>query len=437
MSETISVVWLCEIANLQIYSHLKFASWRLKNIIRFLKGKSVLKVRNLAQWNTNAIKEFEKFKDIKLTVIFSAVGIRNSYQKFSINGIDYICYRPEDDYLVTTIQKRIMKLGNNYIRTRKIVSSLIDEIKPDIVHVIGAENPYYSICALDVPANIPCVVSLQTLMSEPSFKGNYPINEDSYQYRTSIEQQVIKRSNYIASGVKPFYDFITENIKKDSIFLQMTLAVGVDVNIEPSKKEYDFIYFANNINKAADYAIEVFAIACQKYPSLTLNISGRYEEKFKSTLEKRMKELGIEKNVFITGSKQTHEEVIEQIKKSRFALIPLKVDFVSGTIREAMACGLPVVTTITQGTPILNNKRESVLLSPIGDYQAMADNILKIVENENLAKSIRDNALITVKEMYSNEAFMKKWRKAYFQIIENFHNKTPFSDDVLYIGSDC
>ena len=211
----------------------------------------------------------------------------------------------------------------------------------------------------------------------------------------------------------------------------MPLALGVDINVEPSKKEYDFVYFANNINKAADDAIEAFALAYNVKSSLTLNISGSYDDSFRLNLEKRIKELGMEKNVFITGSKQTHDEVIEQIKKSRFAVLPLKVDLISSTVREAMACGLPIVTTITPSTPELNKRRESVLLSEKGDFQAMADNMIRLVEDDTYAAQIRENALQTVREKYINVAFMQMWRKAYYEIIENFHHGMPFSSDVL------
>lgn len=430
----LKIVWLCTISNSQIYSHIKFSTWNLKKIAKHILGQSIPKFKERAQWNTNAIRVFETFRDIKLTVIFPYMGIEGNTQQFSINGIDYICYRTDDDSLFSSIKKKISKKNSEYPRARKIVKSLIEEIKPDIVHIIGAENPNYSICALDVPKDIPCVVSLQTLMSEPSFKKNYPIDEESYQYRSCIEQEILKRSDYIASRIKVYNTYIKEHIKTDAIFLQMPLAVGVDVNIEPSKKEYDFVYFANNINKAADDAIEAFALAYNVKSSLTLNISGSYDDSFRLNLEKRIKELGMEKNVFITGSKQTHDEVIEQIKKSRFAVLPLKVDLISSTVREAMACGLPVVTTITPATPNFNKELECVLLSEKGDYQAMADNMLRLVDDEAFASEIRKNAILTVQEKYSNEKFMNMWRKAYYEIVENFKNGTPFSDDVIYNG---
>ncbi len=433
MSEKkLNVVWICSVSNPQIYAHVKFGRWQGKNIAKFLLGKPRHQIRDRGQWNTNAIREFEKMEDVKLTVILPYDEMNDTIQKFTINGVDYICYRPDDDNLPSLLLLDYgKKIKKDYSHGREIVRQLIAEINPGVVHVIGAENPRYSICALDVPSNIPCVVSLQTLMSEPSFKENYPIADNVYQFRSSVERQVLQRSDYIASRIGTYNDYIRKNIKGDAVFLRMPLAIGVDVDLTPARQEYDFIYFANDISKAVDDAVEAFALACKKFPQLTLNISGYYKDGDKAALDKRLQELGIDKQIFITGAKQTHDEVLVQIKKSRFAVIPLKVDLVSSTIREAMACGLPVVTTITPGTPKLNEVRESVLLSEKGDFQAMADNMIRLVEDNAFAAKIRENALQTVREKYSNEAFMQMWRKAYYEIIENFHHGMPFSSDVL------
>ena len=142
-------------------------------------------------------------------------------------------------------------------------------------------------------------------------------------------------------------------------------------------------------------------------------IIGDYLPEFKEQLEKRLSDNDLLGNVVFTGRLATHNDVIDGIQKARFALLPLKVDLVSGTIREAMAVGLPVVTTITPLTPSLNEKRESLLLSKTGDHSAMADNMIKLLEDESLAKTLADNALTTYKEEYDNQRFADDLMKTY------------------------
>lgn len=420
MSEKIKVVWICH-----------FSTEVIRKCIKFTRRYSSCKISDFGIWNVNAIKQFEKYEDIELYVIFPHVGIKGRSQSFKYKGVNYICFKSEDNFLIPKILKRLFKRSTvNYIRNRSFISSVISKLNPNIIHIIGAEIPYYSLSALDIPSNIPSVVSLQTLMSAPNFFDNFPISLKEYNFRVSVEKKVISKATYIATTIEPFREEIKNSIKKDAAFLNMELALGVDIDDSYSDKEYDFVYFARNISKAGDYAIEAFALALTAHPGLTLNMSGSYQSEYKDELDRRINELGISNNVVFTGLQANHDEVIKQIKKSRFALLPLKVDYISTTIREAMACGLPVITTVTPGTPTLNSKRESVLLSEKGDFKAMADNMLKVVADDKYATQLRLNAFDTIKD-YSNEAITSQWRRAYHAIVDNTNNGTPISSELL------
>ena len=432
MEGKIKVVWICHFSNSDVRKLIRIDKEYYRKILCLLKRRPCSFWNDFAMWNTNAIKQFEKYNDIDLTVVFPYLGIKGKVQRFDNNNIHFVAFRSEDDNFSSFIKSRLCKNYTcTYSKNRSVIASVIKEIHPDIVHIMGAENPYYSIAALDVPEEIPSIVTLQTLMSDPDFLANYPISKASYEYRSGLEKKVIRKCHYIGSRVERFRSIVRSQIKKDAVFLNISLAVGVDIDEHPCEKEFDFVYFAANISKACDYAIEAFALANKQHPGLTLNVSGSYQADFKARLESRLQELGIWEQVQFTGPKASHDDVLSQIKKSRFALLPLKVDMISGTIREAMACGLPVVTTITPVTPELNEARESVLLSEKGDYQAMADNMIRLVDDESFASQIRNNAIETIREKYSNESFMQTWRKAYHEIVENAKNGTPFSEEIL------
>ena len=119
------------------------------------------------------------------------------------------------------------------------------------------------------------------------------------------------------------------------------------------------------------------------------------------------------------------------MRKARFAVLPLKIDYISGTIREAMANGIPVVTTITPGTPMLNEIRESVILSEKGDYSAMAKNMFLLMEDESFVNKISQNAAITVKEILNNTTEMRHWVDIYRAIIANKRENLPIPDNFL------
>ncbi|PWJ34876.1 glycosyltransferase family 4 protein [Fibrobacter succinogenes] len=426
----IKVVMVCHFSNKLVRKHLNEGVGLLESIVRKIIKRPFM-VYDFAQWNTNAIREFEKFTDdVELHVISPGYFMKDDESVFAENGIHYYFFRDERS-LFDKITNRLLNRKPSYKKNCIYIKNKIAEIKPDLVHLIGAEKPNYSLAALDVPNTIPLFVQLQTLLIDPDFRKNYPITSKMYDYRSGIERDILKKANYVCSPDEKFHKLLPSIISLQHPMIKTGLALTEPVDFSFEKKKFDFVYFALNISKAADFAIEAFAIACKEKPSITLDIVGEYSSALKAQLDSRIAELGIQKNVFFEGKQATHDDVIRQIKKSCFALLPLKIDLISGTVRESMANGLPVVTTITPDTPKLNAQRESVLLSPIGDHKAMAENMLKLLNDVSFAKKIQENAGITASERSSNEQVIRKWIAAYHACIENFKNGTPIPQELL------
>lgn len=402
-------------SNSKIREKLKYYTWSPIAILRHLFGK--MSMYDLHKWNSNGIEEFEKFDDIELHIISPHNYISHT-QEFEINGIHYHFIHNENDNLIDFLKYHILKkIRTDYSKNAKSICKLIDKINPDLIHIIGAENPEYSQAAINISEEKPIIVSLQTLLIDPIFLKHRPWFKNKEAYRVYIESKVIKRANYIGTKSKHFINIIKEKITPNAQFLAIGLAVEEKATTIDCKKEYDFVYYAKDIAKAVDYAIEAFALAKKIHPNITLHVVGGYNNVLMESLKIRMQELGLGDEIDFTGKLITHDEVIKEVKKAKFALLPVKADLVSGTIREAMVNGLPVITCITPVTPLLNEKRESILLSEKGDFQAMSNNMCRLIEDRELGNLLQRNAVETVKERYSNEATMKKWKDCYYNIL--------------------
>lgn len=418
------LVWICHFSNSEIRDELSLKRNITEVLVRTLVKTSPIIYKDFAQWITNGIKEFEKFSSIEMHVISPHYGMKKKYESFNLRGINYHFFKPEESFTEKIFREITGKLEKEYTNTRNIIKKLIDGLNPDMIHMYGAENPYYSISALDIDIHkYPFLVSLQTLMSEDDFKN---INQEAsklYRFRATLEKEILGRVNYIGSTVQKYRNFVWKKINPNAYFFKTYLAVANKVDINNNrKKKFTFVYFAANISKAADIAVEAFAIAYRVYPEITLNIIGNTPQPFTKKLKTRIVELGIEKNVVFSGQLPTHKDVLYQIQLSKFALLPLKVDVISGTIREALSSGLPVVTTVTSGTPTLNEKRLSVLISDQNDYQTIAENMIKLIESPVLAKQLSENGSITVNERWNNEKNMRELVQAYKAIIDH-HSK--------------
>ena len=420
---------ICDFSVEEVRKKLMLDSDSIMMKIRKLFNKTY-KVVDHGLWNHYAINELESYHEIDLTVISFHAFMKKKLQRFDIGSTKYIFIRMRG----MTITSKLGYLFNGKEIQREkdlaLISGLIKEINPDIIHVIGAETSYYSEAILKVPRKIPTIVQLQTLLADPDAKIYYP----GLEKRIPSERRVLERADYIATPVKRYGSIIKKEIKNNAVILNTFLALTEPIDRKECKKEFDFVYFAADISKACDLAINAFVIAKKKHPEITLDIVGFYNIDYKKELDIYLQNLGISDSVFFEGRLDSHEDVINQIRKARFALIPTKMDMISSTQREAMANGLPLVATITNGTPILNLKRESALLSVIGDDEAMANNMLRLLDNSLLADQLRENAYITSSENKSNKQAIKDWVICYKCCIEHHSKGVPIPHEYLL---DC
>lgn len=418
----VKVVWVCSFSNPIVRSHYETkVPFLIRLIYKYIKNVS-LEAKDSAVWNTNALTEFERYEDVELHVICPVRFLAKNQVRCVINGIHYYFFREENS---SFIRWMIFQLINQYKatfqRNRNVIKKLVSEINPDVIHIIGAENPHYSLSALDMPTKTPLIVQLQALLCRLVQTTKDSVEKKDFTYKGELEKQIILRADYIGTRAQVFIDYIRNYIKKDARFLDITLAAVEPINTNLDNKEFDFVYFSVGINKAGIDAIEAFAIAHRKFPQLTLNIVGGYDDKYKAMLDRRMAELGITNCVKFEGLLPTHDDVITQIRKSKYALLPLTMDLVPSTVREAMANGLPVVTSYTEGgTSELNKDAQCVLLSPVGNYEQMADNMVTLVSSSVLADEMRKNSEQFLKKAFgSNYEITRRWVEAYKQCLNS------------------
>lgn len=430
----IKVVWLCHFSNEFVHSKLNLQLDVINKIASRLKHKPVnTQVADFAVWITNGIQEMVMYEEVELHVVSPYPYLSSNIQEFEDGGIHYHFFKNELDCGIKKIICKVFRIVNNkYVNNRRLISGIIKSIKPDIVHLIGAENPHYSLAILDVPKEIITIAQLQTLMNDPDFINSYPITKRAYKYRSGIEKRIIQNVDYIGTKEQKYRNIVKEQINPNAHFVSTILAIAEPVVSVSTNKIFDFVYYASNINKAADLAIEAFGIAYQDMPNITLDIIGAYDDGYKQQLDIIIQKYGMVNAVTFEGKLLTHDDVLNQIRKSRFALLPLRIDLVSGTIREAMSNGLPVLTTDTGelGTRCLNKDRQSVLISPIGSHKALAMNMVRLLNDDKLANTLRQNAYQTRNEAESNKMIIKKYVDVYSVCLAHHRSGIPLPIEI-------
>lgn len=428
------VLIITQFSNPTIRQRIEVKVSFFERMVRKLLRRPLQLSTDYCQWVTNALDELKKYHEISVFVIAPYSHLKKRDYRFEIDGIHYYFFRDEAASIGDLLLRKLKIIRSPYYHcNRKYIVRQLKMVSPDIVHFIGAENLNTTPSIFDLPNTVPIILQLQTLLNDSVFLSS-SLNRYSYNFdaRKSCEERAILRADYIASGLEDFVNKIRASIKPGVKALKMTLPVEEPINREDFVKTFDFVYFSRNINKAADYAIEAFIEASNIQPGITLDIVGEYSEQFKDELLRRLNKEHLGEFVRFEGVLETHIDVINQMRKSRVALLPLKVDFVSGTIREAMSNGLPVVTTITEGTPSLNMKRESVLLSGKGDAKTMAKNMIRLLNDSVFYDHIRENAFITASEYSTNSDRIRQTVEIYKACVNDFYNGISMPDLYLY-----
>lgn len=383
-------------------------------------------------WNINIINGLKKRKDIELHVVLPHKMMRKSSQEFYDDGVYYYVFRSELPFPWTSIDWRWQRV-RNFPRNRRYVNKVVRRIKPDIVNLVGAENPYYSATALDIN-NVPIILHCQTVYANPARKE---LAGGISKQRWNIELELFHKIKYIACSGQLYYDLI-KGYSPEAIIFPRVWPRAPFPKIKDVPKKYDFVCFSKILNKKKgfDNAIEAIGLVSNKYPELKVLAVGCWDNE-RPYLETRIKELGIADNIEIHPPIPDYIDLLQYIKQARFALLPIKMDVISGTIIEAMRLGLPIVTNRTSGTPSLNDKRETVLISEIGDNETLADNMMKLMENESYAEMLRTNAYQYIREMDEANALNEEIMVAQYKaVINHFNNRTPIPQDLLFYKTD-
>ena len=136
--------------------------------------------------------------------------------------------------------------------------------------------------------------------------------------------------------------------------------------------------------KGFEYGIRGVARILRRFPDIRYDIVGDGPERPK--LERLIVELGIANNVRLLGW-QAREEVLRLLERTHMFLAPSVTsrtgdqEGIPLVLHEAMASGLPVVSTYHTGIPELVDDGESGFLVPERDAEALANRLTHLIEH--------------------------------------------------------
>lgn len=300
-------------------------------------------------------------------------------------------------------------------------SKLVDMVKLhgiEVMHVHYAiPHAYAAYMAKQMLASEGIIVPIVTTLhgTDITLVGNHPF------YKPAVTFS-INASDVVTS--------VSQSLKDDTLRLfEITNQINVIPNFIDTKK-YDeakklecqrhilalntekIITHVSNFRKVKriDDVINIFHKIQHQMPAKLIMVGDGPE---KELAEDLVCKLGIEDKVVFLGKSN---EVDKILCFSDLFLLPSETESFGLAALEAMASGVPVISSNTGGIPEVNIDGVSGYLANVGDVETMVNRALMILKNEALLSEFKDNAKMQAKK-YDIEAIVSLYEQLYMGII--------------------
>ena len=227
-------------------------------------------------------------------------------------------------------------------------------------------------------------------------------------WKDKILTFVINRATggvFQTDGAKSFYK---KGLQKKAITIPNPIFInGTLPNIPFEKRERSIVSVGrlDNDQKRYDVMLDAFKIFLEKNPEYILKLYGRGIDE--TLIREWVEQRGLSDKVRFMGL--TLQPMQDMAKEGMF-LITSDYEGISNSLLEAMAVGLPCVSTdhTPGGARLLIQDHENGLLAPIGDANRLAVALSEFANNPDLAKKCGQNAR-TVVERFSPTKIIDDW----------------------------
>jgi glycosyltransferase involved in cell wall biosynthesis len=391
------IVWLCHFTNAEIQAYLPV--WKRKD--------------EFALWVPNTLKGFENKKDFEIHVISpheylrrdTNIILRNIHYHFIAYGIP-LWHRHWPSFFKFDI-------FTNFWFFRRDVKKIINKIDPSLINLIGAENAYYSSAILDYKNVKPVIVCIQGFIGPLKEIRN---KSRELKKRIEIEEIILREFKYFY-GEQDSSTYIS-NYNPNHQFFRLYFQINEELasSTQEQVKKFDCIYYGRLSKlKGTEDFIKVISELKNKKPNIKACIAGGGDQFLFMEIAK---ELNCRQNIEFVGFLKTQKELFEHIKASKVFLAPPHQERLSATIREAMFLKIPIVAYATGGIPYINEFSENIYMVETGDYKAMAEKTLQLLNDDKARQNLAEKAYEYALNEFSLAINNQRLISAYHEILK-------------------
>lgn len=301
---------------------------------------------------------------------------------------------------------------------RQILNDILNQY--DLVQVVGG-TPAWGWVASQVKRPL-CVFTATTvkqdrasrLMKEKGYRGLWL--KAMTRLNIVIETRVLCHANAIFAESHYTYDNLKKIVPPERLILGKP---GVDVNffkpIEGKRDDYILAVGAfSDPRKNVRLLIKAYQYLCNNnkaVPALVLAGTPPQPEDVRY-----MAELGIDKKIELRKH-PSQKELAELYRKAQLFVLSSDEEGLGIVILEAMASGLPVVSTDCGGPNTAVMEGETGFLTPVGDTKALTDAMQHLLDDPELRQSMGTAGRQVVEENFSFRVAGKVYLDKYDELL--------------------
>ena len=186
--------------------------------------------------------------------------------------------------------------------------------------------------------------------------------------------------------------------------------------------------FLSNRNFEAHYnvacVLRAFALIQNRYRDARLIVAGDGSQR--RQLHRLADELQLENVAFV--GRVSPDRMPSLYAAADVYLNAPDIDNMPGSILEAFASGLPVVTTDAGGIPYIVRHGETGLLVPRGNHEGIAAAAIRLLQDASLSERLVGSAREECRRRYTPEPVLREWVRVYRALVaDGMEGKAEFT----------
>lgn len=264
-------------------------------------------------------------------------------------------------------------------------------------------------CAFSFFTNELIPLALSKVPVIPSLRID-PRSTDGNSIKSWIRRFVYRHSKYVVFQTEEARDFFEPRIRDKGVVISNPIKDNLPEWNMDTHSNYFMTACRISKQKNIPMMIDAFCRFHEVHPEYTLDIYGDGEpEEYKVAMQNYAKDKGAEDYIHFMGHST---EIHSLMQNAQGFLLTSDFEGMSNSMLEAMAIGLPAICTDCPpggARQFIENEKTGFLV-PVGDADAAFNALCRLVEDDDLQRSISFNSRY-VRQMLDKNTICEQWEK--------------------------